>query len=327
MASSVAKTLITGGTGFIGSNLAEFLASRNAEICALVRNPDRLRYLSGLDVQPIPGDLFHIPDLPSSLEIVFHLAGLTKALKSADYYMTNERGTASLFESLERQHLYPKVVILSTLAACGPSAAGRPRRESDPPSPLTPYGESKLFAEQEALARKNRFRVTIIRVGGVYGPRDSDFLSYFKFVKSGILFSLGLRRKPMTVCYVKDLVRALDLAGRGDLESGEILNIGDAVPCSMDEIGGAAALALRKKTLRITVPMPIVFGASLLYNAAAVLTGRPSTVNRDKYMEYKQPGWVADVTKAKELLSFETKYSLEEGVRETIAWYRENGWL
>ena len=327
MATSVAKILITGGTGFIGSHLAEFLTSKGADVLALVRNPHRLRFLRGQAVHLLPGDLFTIPDLPSSLEVVFHLAGSTKALKSEDYYMSNERGTASLFKALERQRLHPRVIILSTLAAGGPSAAGRPRKESDPPSPLTPYGKSKFFAEREALARRDRFRVTIIRVGGVYGPRDADFLHYFKFVKRGLVLSLGWRRKPISVCYVNDLIRALDLAAGKNLESGEIFNVGNPVPCTMDEIGRAAALALGKKTIRIPVPLPVVYGACLLSDAAAALTGRPSIINRDKYLEYKQPGWVADVGKARRLLSFETRSSLEEGIRETIAWYTENGWL
>ncbi len=321
------KVLITGGTGFIGSHLVEFLLAKNVEVFALVRDPGRLKFLKGHDVHLLKGNLFDIPALPPDLACVFHLAGLTKALKSGDYYTVNGRGSASLFDALARQRLSPKIVHLSSLAACGPSRGSRGRKESDPPAPITPYGKSKLVAEKEALARKDLFLMTIIRVGAVYGPRDADFLNYFKFLKRGFMPIIGLKKRPLSLCYVKDLVRALALAGAADLESGEIVNIGDPVSHTMEDIGRAAGSALGTKPLKIIVPLPLAYGGTLLQELASILTRRPSIINRDKYRDYRQAGWLADVEKAREKLSFETAYSLEEGILETIRWYQENGWL
>jgi nucleoside-diphosphate-sugar epimerase len=321
------KILITGGTGFIGSHLAEHLSAKNAEVFALVRNPARLKFLKGQDVRHVQGDLFHVPALPPDLDVVYHLAGSTKALKSAHYYTVNHLGSASFFEALERQHVRAKIVYLSSLAACGPSERGRSRKESDPPTPVTPYGKSKLLGEQEALSRKDRFPVTIIRVGAVYGPRDTDFLKYFKYVRRGIIPSLGFKERALSLCYIKDLVRALELAALKDLESGDILNIADTIPYNMDSLGRAAGHILGKKPRRVIIPLPLVFGVCLVSDFINALARRPSIINRHKYREYLQPGWVADVTKAREKLAFETKYPLEEGLRETILWYLDNGWL
>jgi dihydroflavonol-4-reductase len=321
------KVLITGGTGFIGSHLVERLRAHDAEIFALVRNPSRIRFLEGTDVHLLKGDLLNIPELPSGLDAVFHLAGMTKALKSEDYYNVNQRGSASLFDALAKRGLSPKVIYLSSLAAGGPSWEGRDRKENDSPEPVTPYGKSKLLGEAEALARKDRFPLTILRVGAVYGPRDADFLNYFKYVRRGLLPSLGLKKKLFSLCYVKDLARALEMAAGADLASGEILNIADSIPRSFEDIGQAAAEALGTTPRRIIVPMLAVFGTALVSEFSSRLRRRPTAVNRNKYRDYRQQSWVADVQKSRERLAFVTEYTLDDGVYETIRWYRDNGWL
>jgi len=321
------NVLVTGGTGFIGTHLVEHLLSLGAEVFALVRDPSRASFAKGAAVHLLQGDLFNIPALPSDLDGVYHLAGLTKSLKTADYYTVNRQGTASLFDALAGRSLFPKTVVLSSLSAGGPSDGTRGRRESDPPAPVTAYGKSKLGGEEEALARRDRFPVTILRVGAVYGPRDTDFLSLFKLVKHGLMPIVGAGQRLVSLCYVKDIVQALVLAGRTRLESGEVLNIGDPVPHTMEDIGWAAARALGKSPKKIAVPKSMAFGASFARELLSALTRRPNIVNRDKVLEYFQPGWVADIENARLKLSFVAKYSLDEGVEETIRWYREAGWL
>ena len=94
------KAFVTGGTGFIGSHLVEALSRMGIEVFALIRNPKKLKWLKGLNFHILKGDLFSIPSLPGNLDVVYHLAALTKATKAKDYYTVNQQGTASLFESL-----------------------------------------------------------------------------------------------------------------------------------------------------------------------------------------------------------------------------------
>jgi nucleoside-diphosphate-sugar epimerase len=321
------KALVTGGTGFIGSHLVEFLSARDVEVFALVRDPNNLKFLSGLNVRLLHGDLHSIPALPPDLDYVFNLAGMTKAVKSADYYTVNQQGTASFFEALRRQGISAKLIHLSSLAACGPSADGHGRREDDPPAPVSHYGKSKLLGEGEALARQDDFPVVIIRVGAVFGPKDADFLRYFKPIMRGFLLSFGFKPQLMSVCYVQDLVRALDTAARKPMASGEILNIGNPIPCSFDDIGRMAGKVLGKEPRRIVIPLSVVFLAALAADVATAFTGRPSITTLKKFPELKQRGWTADVQKARDKIGFETRYSLEEGLRETLGWYQANGWL
>ncbi len=322
------KALLTGGTGFIGSHLAELLLDKSAEIFALVRDPHNLKWLKGLNIHLLEGDLLSIPSLPSDIDYVFHVAGLTNSSDVADYYTVNQQGTASLFKSLHDQKILPKKIIcLSSLAAVGPSFDGKPVQESDVPHPITPYGKSKLMGEAEALKFKEVYPIVILRAPAVFGPRDKDFLQYFKWIKRGALPAIGSKQRYMSLCYVKDLIRAFYLCSQKELESGEIFNIGDQNPCSYDEFGELAGQAMGKKLKKVKIPIPIGYLVALIADIAGRINKKPSILNLGKFKQMRQRAWIADMKKAKEKLSFQPQYSLQEAVQETITWYLKHNWL
>lgn len=323
------KAFITGGTGFIGSHVIEHLLQQDeAEVLALVRNPYKLRWLDGLNVCVAEGDFDALPSLPPDIDYVLHIAGLTKARQTADYYTVNKQGTASLFQGLREQGIRPrKTILLSSLAVTGPSPDGKPVQESSPPAPVTPYGWSKLGGEQEALRVKDEFKVIILRVGPVYGPRDTDFLSYFKYIRRGILPTLGKGSKLVSLCYVKDLARAVSLAMKKDLKSGEILHIADPEPYDWNEMGRLAGRILGKKTRQVRLPLFAAYLAAWVSDLISRTTSSPSIFSRQKLNEMKQKAWVVDTTKSRLQLGFQPAYTLETGLRETLAWYIQQGWL
>jgi len=322
------KALLTGGTGFIGSHLAELLLDKSAEIFALVRDPHNLKWLKGLNIHLLEGDLLSIPSLPSDIDYVFHVAGLTNSSDVADYYTVNQQGTASLFKSLHDQKILPKKIIcLSSLAAVGPSFDGKPVQESDIPHPITPYGKSKLRGEAEALKFKEVYPIVILRAPAVFGPRDKDFLQYFKWIKRGALPAIGSKQRYMSLCYVKDLIRVFYLCSQKELESGEIFNIGDQNPCSYDEFGEFAGQAMGKKLKKVKIPISIGYLVALIADIAGRINKKPSILNLGKFKQMRQRAWIADMKKAKEKLSFQPQYSLQEAVQETINWYLKHNWL
>jgi len=323
------RAFVTGGTGFIGSHLIDYLLeNKGAEVYALVRDPTNLKWLTGLDVHLLKGDLFTLPSLPSDIDYVFHIAGITKARKLADYYTVNQHGTASLFQTLQRQKISPrKIIYLSSIAASGPSAEKIPIKENDKPHPIHPYGESKLLGEKEALKFRNNFSLIIIRVGAVFGPRDKDFLSYFKIINKGILPSLAFKRRRLSLCYIEDLVHAFDLCLQKDIESGEIFNIADPQPYTWDELGREAGKILGKKLFSVKFPLCLLYPIALISEGLSNLRKRTTTFDRRRLREMRQPGWIIDTKKAEERLAFSLKFSIQEGLQKSLTWYIDQGWL
>ncbi|MBS3819075.1 NAD(P)-dependent oxidoreductase [bacterium] len=323
------KFFITGSTGFIGSHLIDHLQNqKNIEIFAQVRNLSNLKWLRGKDIHFLKGDLFSIPSLPSDIDYVFHLAGLTKSTKMANYYTVNHRGTASFFRALRSQKISPrKIIYLSSLAAVGPSYGGHPVKETDSPHPITPYGESKFLGEKEVLRNKHDFPVVIIRPGPIFGPRDTDFLSYFKWINKGILPSFDSSPRWISICYVRDLINALILPTQFPTQSGEIFHIADPCPYSYDKIGKTAGDVLGKKLKRVKIPLSFAYPFVLISDVVNKLTQNPIIINRDKYIEMKQEGWMMNTQKSQKKLSFFPRYSLREGLEETLHWYQQNNWM
>jgi nucleoside-diphosphate-sugar epimerase len=323
------KILVTGGTGFLGSHLVERLVEAGGtEVFALVRDPSRLRWLEGLEgVRPIAGDLRSVPALPSGLTCVYHLAGLTKTHKPDDYYTVNRDGTANLLRALESQTERLRFVHLSSLAAVGPSTGRRGVSEDDPPRPISEYGDSKLQAEAEVLRYRDRYSVVLLRAGAIYGPRDEDFLEYFRWIKRGVQPLLG-KRKALSLVYVRDAVRAAVLAGDPRRPSGEIFNIADPKPCGWEDIGRVTASLLGKKTVSLRLPLWTAYLASAASEGLGRVFGTGSALyNVSKFKQMKPDGWVADVGKARRELGFETHFTLDQGLGETIAWYLWKGLL
>ena len=321
------KVLVTGGTGFVGSHLVEALLRNNVEVFALIRDTKNLKWLQGLDIHLLQGDLFSIPSLPHDLDLVYHLAALSKATKEKDYYTVNHQGTASLFDSLERQKIKPAVVVMSSISAGGPSAEGRPIREDDPPHPVSSYGRSKLLAEDEALRRKTELPVVILRPGIIFGPRDQDMLVLFKIFKLGFVPRFRDGRIKASFCYVKDVARALLLFLRRPVPSGEIFNIAMADPPSFLEFSKTIGRLMGFSLRSLSLPVKAVGLAARLAEWSARLKGKRPTFNRSLFREMREVRWVVDVRKAAEQLGFRADTLLESALAETIQWYREQGWL
>jgi dihydroflavonol-4-reductase len=323
------KILMTGGTGFIGSHLIDhFLNYNNTEIYALVRDLNNLKWLKGLKINLIEGDLLNIPSLPPDIDYIFHVAGSTKAYKIADYYTVNKQGTASLFQALQAQNIHPRrVVYLSSLAASGPCSDGFAVKEDSTPFPVSPYGKSKLAGEIEALRYKDSIPLVIARISVVFGPRDKALVPYFKFIQKRILPSVGPKQKLVSLIYIKDLVKALELCIHKELANGEIFHLANPDPSSWEELGRLAAEEMQVKLFNLKFPLPLAYLVSCGAEVVGKLRRDPSILNRQKFEELKQDGWVADTQKAKEKLGFIPQYTLRNAIYETIDWYRTNNWL
>src|SRR3954470_2428325 len=142
------KILLTGGSGFLGSYVAEQFTAAGHTVRALVRPRSDKRLLEKLPrVELAPGaveDRASLGPAVAGVDAVVHVAGIVKARKPADFFEVNAQGTRNLVEAALAQGGLKRFVYVSSLAAVGPSPDGKPVHEDAEPRPVTQYGRSKL---------------------------------------------------------------------------------------------------------------------------------------------------------------------------------------
>src|SRR2546422_9372341 len=254
------KVLLTGGSGFLGSFVAEQLSAEGHVVRALVRPHSARKILDKVArVEFAPGAIEDRASLGAAVDgvdAVVHVAGICKAGRPGDFFEGNTQGTKTLLEAAVR-HGVGRFVYVSSLAAVGPSMDGTPVPDEAEPKPVTHYGRSKLEAERAVLAAKDRLHVTVVRPPLIYGPRDRETLAFFTSVRNGVLPMTGDGSNTLSVVYVADCasagVRALAAQG---VPSGRTYFVDDgAVYVWRDALAEIESALGRRAFVRFGVPM------------------------------------------------------------------------
>jgi len=204
---------------------------------------------------------------------------------------------------------------------------GTPVNEETPYHPITAYGESKMEAEKECLKMVGRLPITIVRPPAVYGPRDRDVFEFFKSVNKGLQPMIGLKTKTVSLIYVTDLVNGIILAGEHRAGVGKAYFISSERYYGWKEVGDITARIMQKKTLRVKIPVGVVYTIAAVSELFSMATGKAVLLNMEKARDIVQDAWTCDISKAKKDLGFHESHTLENGIRKTVGWYREQGWL
>lgn len=322
------KVLVTGGTGFIGGHLIrELLQDDRNQVFALIRDSAKLKNCDFKNnIAVIRGDLFHSEPFPADIELVFHLAALTKIISPQEFIHVNHEGTLSFLQKLQPLKNLRKVVLLSSLAAAGPNREQEALREEMPADPISLYGKSKL-AQEKLFSEHCPAPHVIIRAPIVFGPGDMDMLEAFRMVRKGIIPLLGQKERRYSVIYVKDLVRGIIAAAASPCQN-EIFYIANAQPVEWQSfLEDVARLLGRKKTRKIVVPEILGRGLAELSEIRIRAFKRRAIFNRDKFNEMKFPAWVCSAGKIDNLIHFQPRIPLLEALQETIRWYKERNLL
>jgi nucleoside-diphosphate-sugar epimerase len=330
------RLLVTGGTGFIGSHLAEEGRRRGAEVVVLglTERPEEranAELLTRMGAEVLPGSITDAELCRRAVRgatHVFHLAvAMREGGKSDEFFESiNLDGTRHLLEAASVQRV-ERFVYCSTIGIYGHRAPGITREDS-PLAPGNIYERTKVSAERlvRDFAEKCSLPAVVLRPADVYGPRDQRLLKLFKGVSRGRfpLFGAGEGRRHMV--YVDDVVTAFFQACEREAALGEGLIIAGPRACTLRELLDEITLATGSKRYGVRLPLAPMLGlAAVVEDVCAKLKIDPPIYRRR--MDFFHSDSEFDASRARRVLGWEPKVGLREGVRRTFEDYRASGQL
>jgi 2-alkyl-3-oxoalkanoate reductase len=312
----VATVALTGATGFIGRHVAATLRGRGHLVRALVRRRGALPDRDGMSV--VPGSLEDddsLAELLRGAEAIVHAAGVVKASCRSAYHAANADGTARLARRAAERGCR-SFVLVSSLAARQPG--------------LSYYAESKAMGERAALRFADRFALTIVRPPAVYGPGDRSTLPLLRGLSRGWLPAPAGVAARFSLLFVTDLARlGPALLDRALGPSGVVLEPDDGCDggYSWRDLAAAAEAALGRRVRLVELPKPPLAALGGLLELSARASGRSPALSRDKVEELFHPDWVCDARSLAAVPGWRPAVDLCAGLRSTLAWYRDEGWL
>ncbi len=321
------NVLVTGATGFVGGHLVDVLLADGHLVSALVRNPSKAPELVRKGVTIIAGDLMRSDRLAEACrgrEVVYHLAGSIAGRNQAEFDAVNRDGTARLVDAATAAGT-PRLVLVSSLAAAGPTVPGRPVADGNASNPVTQYGRSKLAGE--AMVKASSVPWTILRPPAVYGPGDREMLRVFKAAALGIAPVFGTGAQQLSLVFGPDLATAIAISGTSPGTVG-----GTFYPCHPEAISSRnlvamAGAASNTQVRVIGIPEPIGRVILWMTDRAARLVGRATVLSYDKAAEFFAPAWLADPRSLTAATGWAASHDFRTGSRVTVDWYRHNRWL
>ena len=326
------KVLITGASGFVGYHLIEAALNEGLTVHAAVRKSSDVSHLKDFDIKFVDLDYSSVDALKKQLEseqyqYIIHAAGITKAKNLDTYNKVNAEYSRNLALAANSAELnLKKFVFVSSLAALGPLSDLTGEITDDVTGkPVTSYGTSKLLAEQY-LKNIPGLPLIIIRPTAVYGPREKDIFILFKSISRGLEPHIGSFKQQLSFIYVKDLARLIIQALRAEV-SGMQYNISDGRVYDRYVLAQLTKKAMNKRTLKLHLPIGIVAGLAALMEMVYKRSANTPTLNKEKMAELTAVNWACNIERARKDLNFNPQFDLENGLLETVKWYKENNWL
>ena len=349
------RILITGGTGFVGGRLAERLAlEERAKVRVLVHDWSKAVWASRADVELVQGDIRDIDLVAQAMqgcEIVFHCVGVGGSPDNCR--SINVEGTRNVLKAAVDAGV-ERVIHLSSIAVHGPNPPNNADERDEFRFTGSPYGDSKVMAEQVVWQfwQEKRLAVVVVRPTFVWGPRSAGFtVGPVNRMKLGRWYLVDSGRGACHAVYIDNLVDALLLAGSNPAAAGEAFLITDESRCTWAEFFGHYARMLDLKKVpsvrsgfaRFTMPVADFINRALarfdyipVHEPARILVRSlrwslrviahwifpHDSLDSWEVLKYARQGQL-DTSKARTLLGYTPRFSLQEGMRETESWLRD----
>ncbi|MEW6195071.1 MAG: NAD-dependent epimerase/dehydratase family protein [Bacteroidota bacterium] len=324
-------SVVTGASGFVGSHVVDRLLSEGHHVKCILRETSSKRWLEGKPVEIINSGLTDKENLRkvlSGADYLYHIAGVVKSKREDGYFKGNVETTSNLLDVLcEVNTNIKRVIIVSSLTACGPSYDNKICNEETIEHPITTYGRSKLTQEQLAKKYMDKLPITIIRPPAVYGPRDTEIYLVFKMYKMGLMTLIGFNKKVLSLVYIDDLVDGIYTASVSEKAINQTYFISAKEINDWKQVGGYIGEALGRKALYLRLPHFLVYTVAAVAQFLALFSSKAATMNLEKARDFVQESWTCDITKAEKELGFRQRVPTKEGIKKSIDWYRQMKWL
>lgn len=327
------KYLITGATGFVGPYLIKKLIDAGHTCRCLVRAGSKTKIFQNASVEIVTGDITKpesLTGIADNVDRLLHLATIGHmsnfTVTEDMFHAINVQGTINIMNEALRGGV-KKIVHCSTVAAMG-ICDEIPSTEETKCNPHHPYGRSKLAAENEVkrMVAEKGLPASIIRFSMVYGPGDPrDILKLTRMAKKGLFPKIGNRPKLTPLIHVDDAVDGLLLAAEKGIP-GEIYLITNKQSEPFDRIRETIQEALGQKKRALYIPEWAALVAASLIEKAFMLIGKSPPVTR-KNIESTLADRVFSVEKAIRELGFDPRIDSVAGLRDTVLWYKDRGWV
>ncbi len=321
---------VTGASGFTGGHLARRLVRDGWKVRVLVRNNGDHKALKDIGCELIYGDLCKKASFADALEgvdVVFHIAACYREEATRDvFWNVNVEGTRNMLEASEVKRV-GRFIHCSTVGVHG-EIDNPPADEEAPFKPGDAYQESKLEGEKLAyqFLKEKRLKGAIFRPVGIYGPGDRRFLKLFKMAKSKITIMIGKGDKLYHLTFIDDLVDGILLLAKRDDVNSQIFILGGETYTTLVELLNIIGSVLGKKVKMMKIPVAPVYGAAYISEKICSLFHVKPILYRRR-LDFFIKDRAFNIDKAKSIIGYRPKVSLEEGLKKTAEWYKKEGWL
>jgi nucleoside-diphosphate-sugar epimerase len=300
------RLAVTGGTGFVGSHLLDVALAAGHRVNALTRRDQPAR--DGLEW--IAGDLASreaLEQLVRDADAIIHVAGAINAPNAAGFEQGNVAGTLAMLAAATAGGIR-RFVHVSSLAAREPK--------------LSLYGASK--ARAEALVMSSGLDWAMVRPPAVYGPGDKETLELFRMAKLGLILTPPKGR--ISVIHADDLARLLLALAAPAAPTSSLIEPDDGKTGGWSHRDFARALAAAVGTKAAVISSPGIL-LRLAARADQLLRGEKAKLTPDRAAYFSHRNWVVEPKRAAPPELWRPQIETAQGLKDTAAWYRENGWL
>jgi nucleoside-diphosphate-sugar epimerase len=326
------RVLVTGATGFTGGHLARSLKKRGHDVWAMVRTPQSAEALRDAGISVTVGDLARPDSLPPVVEggfdLIYNVAALYRqaGLPDSIYHQVNATAVGQLIEAAAKTGVR-RVVHCSTVGVHG-DIEYPPANEDAPLNPGDVYQVSKVEGERLArdAAARTGVELVIARPSGIYGPGDRRLLKLFRGVARRRFVVLGDGTIFYHLTYIDDLVEGFRLCGEVPEAAGRTYILAGGEVPTLNELAAMIAQEANVRPPSLHLPAwPFQLAGAACEAVCAPFGIEPPLYRRR--VDFFTKSRAFDISRARQELGYQPSVSLREGIRRTMAWYRDQGWI